>query len=275
MMEGEPIYQTPAAMLTGLRGSRARRCKLRAVDVVGLWDDFASPTTPAAFEPGAASALARDPALDALEGLELRSTERDALDVVSSARLGRLVELHLHDCASVALVRTLRANTHLTALRRVEVRGGYFGDEGARLLAESRLPLEVLAFASVGVTADGASAIATRTGLPALRELGLSQCAVGALGARALSSTPLTARLERLALVHAHLGVEGARALGASSYCQAALEVSLLDVHPAGLEALLASPSLRGLTVVNWRERGLEALGKSLRKRFGKRLHLR
>jgi uncharacterized protein (TIGR02996 family) len=144
------------------------------------------------------------PFLEALRAPRLRPLAR-RLTLLSLAATG----LGPHGAYAVA-------RAPLSNLRALDLSGNDCGDDAARALAASGLPLTALDLSRTGLTDDGVAALARSRLCRGLRVLRLAGNRLGDRAAAALAASPHLGGLHVLDLSHNDVGPDGARALARS-----------------------------------------------------------
>ena len=157
--------------------------------------------------PATALAIARSPALRALEGFSITSDSR----------------------MNAATATRLATRPRCDALARLTIEDCRLGSEGCAALAASELLANVteLRLTRNGIGDAGAAALANAPAVAALEDLDLTKNLVGDAGARAFAESPYLNRLRRLNLNENHIAEEGAEALAASTRLPALAELGL------------------------------------------------
>jgi uncharacterized protein (TIGR02996 family) len=155
-------------------------------------------------------------------------------------------------------------------LERLRFRGMSVGDGGLQRIVEQALPsLSSLEIDEDGVTVVGATSLASSRWSAQVRQLSLSDNAVGIEGLAALIAG--RGKLESLRLGGDSLGNAGATAIANTQRFSSMRELALPRnrISQSGLQALLDSPHLRGLTSLDLSGNPLGAGGRErLRERF-------
>jgi uncharacterized protein (TIGR02996 family) len=183
--------------------------------------------------------------------LRLRYVPAGAMGRIAAAPL--LAQLTGLELASNHLgpqgVATLVSSPYLAQLTQLDLSDTGLADEGATVLAASRLPsLTALDLGMNQIRAAGAEVLARSPVLSNLDRLGLFENAVGDQGARALAAAPELARLTALDLRRNSIGEEGALALASSPHLDG-LTVLRLEGNRPGVEGTAALRSRFGRRV--------------------------
>jgi uncharacterized protein (TIGR02996 family) len=207
--------------------------------------------------PGAAEALAESETLNHLIQLDLPSNRlgRDGGEALANGDgLPRLAQLDLSGCqigprAAAALLRSPKRQ----ALATLNLFANDLGDEGARAVADHRLPaLSDLDLSTNRIGPEGAQALAGSPNLARLKRLNLGGNVLGLDGVRVLLSSPHLTGLTDLGLDLLNLTDEDVRTLAALPGLGRIrrLSLTLNQIGDEGVRALAASPLVAGLTTL-------------------------